>query len=399
MRHGSTDRGYRPNRRQILAMGSALAAGAAGVRPALASTPFRIGLNLERTGNAASYGGHVLIASRIAAEEINAAGGINGRQVEIVVEDNRSLPEQAVIATRNLDQAGVVAVVGPIQSSQARTAFPATNRAKLVSISSGSSAPGISAQNRPWAFRNASIDKAIFGGTCDVVRRRYPDAKTILLTYDPKDAYQTFLIKTVAPPELKRVGLETLNQDAPMEIPVEANDHSVFVTRIKSTKPDIVLVGLVVEQGRTFLREMSRQQYKIPLIGGVGFVNDGVAKSAGDLDFYSGQPFNPYDTDPTVQKFVKEFAARSEKELPGQYTIPSYIEAGAYESVRMIADALRPLALDADLAAQRAAVRDSLVSLKGYNGLGNSISFNSEGDAEKPPLVFHTVGGKWELIR
>lgn len=399
MRAGLVGLGCNPNRRQLLVLGTALAAGVAGVRPTLASDPIRIGINLERTGNAASYGGHVLIATQIAAEEINSAGGINGRLVELVIEDNRTLPEQAVIATRNLDQAGVVAIVGPVQSSQARTAFPATNRAKVVSISSGSSAPGISAQNRPWAFRNAAIDKAILGSTADVLRRRYPDAKTIWLTYDPKDAYETFLTKIVAPPELKRVGLEILNQDAPMEIPAEANDHSVFVTRIKAANPDVILVGLVVEQARTFLRELSRQQYRLPLIGGVGFVNDAVAQSAGDLDFYSGQPFHPYAADSAIQKFTKEFAARSEKELPGQYTMPSYIEAGAYEAVRMIGDAMRPVPPQADLATQRAAVRDFLASLKGYQGLGNSISFNSEGDAEKPTLVFHTVGGKWELIR
>lgn len=387
--------GLSPTRRELLV--GVFAASFLTTRSAAASDPIKIGVNLERTGNAATYGGHVLVAIQIAVEEINAAGGINGRKIELVVEDNRSSPEQAVIATRNLDRAGVVAIIGPIQSSQARTAFPATNRAEVVSISSGSGAPGISAQNRPWSFRNAAIDKAIFGGTADVFRRYHPNAQTIWLVYDPKDAYQTFLVKTVAPPELKRVGLRILNQDAPMEIPVDANDHSVFVTHIKGINPDVILVGLVIEQARTFLHELNRQQYRIPLMGGIGFITDAVAQSAGDLEFFCGQPFDANADDAVVQKFTREFAARSEKELPGQYTMPSYIEAGAYEAVYMIADALRPFS-QSDLKTQRTAVRDFLATLKNYRGLGNTISFNAEGDAEKPTLVFRTSKGKWELV-
>lgn len=387
------------NPRKIFACASVLAVGVLIAVSAKAADPVKIGVNLERTGNAASYGGHVLIAAQIAADEINNAGGINGSLIELVVEDNRTLPEQAVIATRNLDVAGVVAILGPIQSSQARTAFPATNRAKLVSISPGSGAPGLSAQNRPWAFRNAAIDQVIFSSLVDEFRKRYPAAKNVWLTYDPKDAYESFLVKKVAPPELERIGLKILNKSEPMEIPTGVNDHSVFVTKIRAVNPDVVLVGLVIEQGRTFLQEMNRQQYKVPLLGGLGFITDAVARSAGNLDFYSGQPFDPDSSDPEVKKFVKEFAIRSKKELPGQYTIPTYIEAGAYEIVKIIANTMNDVSANADLKAKREAIRNAFTNLKDYKGLGNTLTINHEGDVVKPTLVFHTVGGKWELAQ
>src|SRR5205823_513729 len=114
------------------------------------SNTIRIGLNLEQTGVAASYGSHMLISAQMAADEINKMGGVNGAKIELVIEDNRSSPEQAVIATRNLADKGVVAMLGPIQSSQARTAFPAANRAELPAVSPGSGAPGLTAKNRPW---------------------------------------------------------------------------------------------------------------------------------------------------------------------------------------------------------------------------------------------------------
>lgn len=365
---------------------------------AMAQDSFKLGLNVERTGNAASYGGHVIIAVQIAIDEINKAGGINGAKLELVVEDNRTSPEQAVVALRNLDKSGVVAVIGPIQTSQARTAFPASNRAALVSVSPGSGAPGLSAQNRPWTFRNAAIDQNIFGDTVKAFKARYPAAKSVALTYDPKDAYQTNLVTKVAPPAIEAAGLTITNKASPLEIPVDATDHSVFVTKLRAANVDTAVVGLVIEQGLTFLREMNRQQVRMPLLGGLGFVTESVAKVAGDLDFYSGQPFDPGSSDPSVVAFVKEFKMRSEKELPGQYTTPLYIEAGAYESVKIIADGLRAgkLKPGGDLKVARLVVRDHFASLKDYRGLGNTLTINEEGDAVKPTIVFHTKNGVWE---
>lgn len=378
----------------------ALAAMVVGAPAAKAQDTFKIGLNVERSGNAASYGGHVIIATQIAVDEINKAGGVDGAKLELVIEDNRTSPEQAVVALRNLDRAGVVAVIGPIQTSQARTAFPATNRAGLVSVSPGSGAPGLSAQNRPWTFRNAAIDQTIFGDVVKTFRARYPEVKTVALTLDPKDAYQTNLMTKVAPPAFEANGFTLVNKDAPIEIPVDAADHSVFVTKLRAMNVDAAVVGLVIEQGKTFLRELNRQQVKIPLIGGLGFVTDSIAQVSGGLDFYSGQPFDPGSSDPSVVAFVKEFKERSEKELPGQYTTPLYIEAGAYETVKIIADALKAAKIrpGGDLKTAREAVRDYFAALKDYQGLGNTITINAEGDAVKPTLVFHTKDGRWERL-
>jgi branched-chain amino acid transport system substrate-binding protein len=373
-----------------------------GCAPAVgrAEGSLKIGLNVERTGNAASYGGHVIIAAQIAVDEINKAGGIDGSKVEIVIEDNRTSPEQAVIAVRNLDKEGVVAIVGPIQTSQARTAFPATNRAQVVSISPGSGAPGLSAQNRPWSFRNAAIDEIIFAEVARAFHSRYPSISTVALTYDPKDAYATNLVTKVAPPAFEAASLKIVNRDSPMEIPVDATDHSVFVTKLRGLNVDTAVVGLVIEQGKTFLREMNRQQVKMPLLGGLGFVTESIAQVAGSIDFYSGQPFDPNSSDPAVTAFVREFKERSAKELPGQYTTPLYIEAGAYESVIMIADALRAAKVRPgnDVKKAREAVRTHLTGLKDHRGLGNTLSFNEEGDAVKPTLVFHTNNGNWERL-
>jgi branched-chain amino acid transport system substrate-binding protein len=368
------------------------AAGSANAQQTL-----KIGVNLERTGSGASYGVHMLLAAQIALEEINAAQGVSGHKLELVVEDNRSSPEQAVIATRNLDSAGVFAMLGPIQSSQCRTAFPATNRAGLVAVSTGSGAPGLTAQNRPWTFRNAAIDQFIIDELVANLRKQYPQAKKVVAVVDPKDAYNSFLVKTVAPPALERNGFVLVNKDALIEIPNDVADFSVFVTRIKAMNPDIVLTGLLFEQGKGFLREANRQKLVVPMFAGLGYLTETVAEAAGAIDLWAGQPFDPNATDPKVQQFVKTFKARAEKEMPGQYSTPTYIDAGAYETMYIFADALRQANATPQSSPKevREKMRAYLAGLKSYAGLGNQLSINNDGDAVKPTLLYRSKAGRW----
>lgn len=385
--------------KRLVLIGAAAFAGAT-MQLAGAQETFKIGLNVERTGNAASYGEHVIIASQIAVEHVNENGGINGTPLELIIEDNRTSPEQAVVAVRNLDRKGVAAILGPIQTSQARTAFPATNRAKVVSISPGSGAPGLAAQNRPWAFRNAAIDDKIFTDVVGEFKERHPDAKRVALIMDPKDAYQVAFIGKVAPPAFEKHGITVVNNGSPLEVPADANDHSVFVTKLRSMDVDAGVLGLVIEQGQTFLHELNRQKVEMPMLTGIGYVTNSVAEVAGDRKVYSGQPFDPNGSSETVKAFTEEFAKRSKEQLPGQYTVPLYIDAGAYESIRIIADALKETGAKPSDSTDdiRVKIRDYIAGLKDYQGLGNTLSIDENGDAVKPTLVFETDGGTWNKL-
>ena len=360
--------------------------------------PTRIGLNVERTGPIASYGLHAAIAAQLAVDEINKAGGVNGAPLELVVEDNRSSPEQAVIATRNLADKGVVAMLGPVTTMVARTAFPAANRAGLPTISPGSGLPGLTAQNRPWTFRNSALDGLIID---DLVRRMkvdHPNLKNVVAVLDPKDPYANFLIKNVAPPILEKNGLVIVNANALIEVPSDVTDFSVFVTRVKALNPDAVFVGLLHEAVPAFLKEALRQRLKVPVFAGLGTITEGVSVAAKDIEVYAGQPFDASADDARVQAFVKEFRARSEKQLPGQYSTPIYADAGAYESVYLLADAMRAGKIDAktEVVDARTKIRDYMTKVKDFKGLGNTLYINAEGDAVKTPLIFRTVNGVWK---
>jgi branched-chain amino acid transport system substrate-binding protein len=174
----------------------------------------------------------------------------------------------------------------------------------------------------------------------------------------------------------------------------------VFVTRIKALNPDLVLLGIQFESAARLLREAQRQKLTVPMFAGLGYVTDSVADAAKDMEVWAGQPFDPNAADAATQGFVKTFKARVEKELPGQYTTPTYIDAGAYETVRILADAFKAAGATpkSNPAEVRTKVRDYLAGLKNYQGLGNSLSINAEGDAVKPTLLYRTGGGKWTKV-
>jgi len=359
--------------------------------------PLRIGVNFERTGSISSYGQHALISAQIAVEEINKAGGVNGAPIELVIEDNKSSPEQSVIATRNLADKNVFAMLGPVTTTVVRTAFPATNRAEMPAISPGSGAPGIGAQNRPWGFRNAAIDQIIIGDVVGLIHKTYPDAKKVVIALDPKDPYQTFLSKNVAPPLLTQNGLVVVNQGALIEIPVDVTDFSVFVTRIKALEPDVILAGIAHEALAGFLKEANRQKLTVPMFSGLGSITDAVSDAAKDIHIFAGQPFDPHSADPKVVEYVGAFKARSERDLPGQYSNPIYADAGAYEGIYMFAAAMRESGITpaTPVKEARTKIRDYLTNLKGFPGLGNSVEINKDGDAIKKTIVFATQNGAW----
>jgi branched-chain amino acid transport system substrate-binding protein len=384
------------NQKRLLIAGLLL--GISGlIQPAFAQQTIKIGVNAERTGVASSYGTHMLIAAQIALDEVNRAGGVNGAKIEFVIEDNRSSPEQAVISTRNLDRLGVAAMLGPIQTSQCRTAFPAANRAGLVSISPGSAAPGLTAQNRPWTFRIAAIDSLIIDEVISGLKKNNPNVKTVAIAVDTRDAYNQFLVKTVAPAVVEKNGLTFLNKDQPVEMAPDSTDFSVFVTKLKSLNPDVLLLGAGFEPAHGFLREANRQRLNVPIFAGQGYITTSIATAANELQLWAGQPFDPESNDANVKKFVAEFKTRVEKELPGQYTSPTYIDASAYESIHVLADAMRAnkITPTTDPKQSREQIRAYLAGLKGYQGLGNVINMNQDGDTVKTTMVYRVRAGKW----
>lgn len=386
------------NRRMLLAgvtMVSAISI--ISIERASATDSFTIGLNYELTGPGASYGLHSKIGAEMAAEELNAAGGINGAKINLVVRDNGTKPQQAVVIVREFATSEAVAIMGPIQTTNARVAFPATNREEIVSISPGSNIPGLAAQNRPWAFRSTALIDLVHRDVFQAFKKDHPKAKKVVVIVDPRDAYSSYVTKSIVPDSLTEAGLDLMNPGAYIEIPYTDQDMSAHVTRVKSMNADAIYLGILFDRGKDFLFEANRQGLKLPIITAAGYDTEDVAAAAKNIELYAGQTFNPNDPSPEVQSFVKAFGERVKKELPGQYTTPTFMDAGGYEVVKMIAKVLTSMnAKPGDnLKTMRMGIRDGLQSMKDFKGLGASITFNKDGDGFKQSIVRKVSNGDW----
>ena len=124
----------------------------AAMSPVFAAEPIVFGLVDEVTGPQAEAGLLTAQGAKLAVEEINAAGGIMGRQVELRIEDNQSANPTTVLAYTKLIEAGVVAVIGPLRSTQVQAASPTIAKSKVPAVIGGSD-PSLTRVNNPWIFR------------------------------------------------------------------------------------------------------------------------------------------------------------------------------------------------------------------------------------------------------
>jgi len=121
--------------------------------PALAADPIKIGLVNETTGPNAEAGSYTVNGTKLAVEEINAKGGILGRQIELRIEDNQSTNPGTVLAYSKLTgEGGITAIVGPIRSTQIQAASPTIQKGGIPALVGGTD-PSLTKVNNPWIFR------------------------------------------------------------------------------------------------------------------------------------------------------------------------------------------------------------------------------------------------------
>ena len=128
-----------------------------------------------------------LVAAQMAADEINAAGGIAGKKIRIVSFDTAGKPDQAVVGVRKLaEDDQVLAIIGPFSSSDCRVAFPAAERAAVVAMSMASSAPKL-AEPFTYAFRNTSDEGYLFTRVMRALKEHNLPVATAALAYATDD--------------------------------------------------------------------------------------------------------------------------------------------------------------------------------------------------------------------
>jgi len=371
----------------------------------LAATPslageIVLGAIVPSSGPFAEWGRTNTVTLQMLEKEVNAAGGVNGNKLRIVILDDATKPAQATNNLRKL--AGddkVLAVAGPLTSSAAEVTFPVANEMKVVATSQASSKPGVAKLNRPWAFRN-TIDEGVLGRTTVPYFKKTFNIKNVAIIYDAKDATAATVGSRIMPALMKENDIKVLNESDPLSFNTGDLDVSAQVTKMKALGPDGVVVSADYSQAITVIREMKRQGMKTPIVGATQLISSAILKAAPEIPIVAPATFYATMKGDKAEKFVKELQPllRSTSGLPKEIE-PSMYDANIYETVSMYIDAVKKAGVTGkpeDLEADRTKIRDYMAKLVGFQGLGGPIGFNDDGDAIKAFYIVQGQNGAWD---
>ncbi len=338
------------------------------------------------------------LAAQLAVDEINNAGGINGKKLRIISFDTGGKPDQAVVGLRKLaEDDKVLAVIGPFSSGECRVVFPAGERGGIVMMSMASSAPKL-AEPFTYALRNTSDEGYMFSKVMKTLQdKKYPIA-TAAIAYATDDVISKTMGEIVLPKVMKQAGTDV---KLSVTFQSQAFDVAAQVSQLKAQPTDLIGIGSGPDVAVRLAQELRRQGVKGRLVAGSTIGDSELAKRMGaDGDgtvipntFYAG-------VSDKAKKFEAEMIKRA-KAIGIERSGVSQFDAATYDIVQFYAYAIKQANVTGDpakLAAERTAIRDALRAMKDHAALEGTISFGKNGDALKPVYITEMQSGQWKLI-
>jgi branched-chain amino acid transport system substrate-binding protein len=350
--------------RRMLLKGAAGATALAGLgMPAIVkaqSDVIRIGHLTPVTGFLGPLGEFAQMGVKLAAEEINAAGGVLGRKVELVIEDSVNPQTASAKAERLIERDKVAMIIGEISSASALAIGQVANRTKTVFINTGANSDALrGASCNPFMFHieaaNSMMVTAV--GTYLKTENMIKGKKWYSLTADYAFGHDLF---RVAKKFVTENGGEFIGEEL---VPTDATDFSPYLLKIRQAQPDIVASNLAGNQITNFIKQYAEYGLQFPITG-FGF-DTAVAWGAGKGNFSGIWPLiwhHMVDT-PSSKKFVEAFTKKYGKPPENQCW-------GDYNSLKIVAQSFTEIkAADPQKLAEhlrKGAKFDILKSREGY---------------------------------
>lgn len=381
------------------APGAPVATPAAAAPAKPSGTPIKVAHIAPLSGAFSPYGVGQQIAAKLALEDINGTGGINGRPLELDTFDSPFNPQQAVTGVRKVaEQDKVFAIVGPFSSGEVEAAAPVANQLQIPLIAAAATKPGIIAPNRPWAYRYVELDETAFPVAVDAFKKVYPSVKTFVITGDVKDAVYEYSLSKLWPRVLKEKGYElkeTLNFERGM------TDFSGLVTKIKGINPDGVGVTGNIGEVALVAKELERQGVKKPVITGFGTEMAPLLATVGTAaeGWVGPRHSSPENPDPAFQKFLARFnqQVKAQNIKIDQLSL----EPATYDVLMILADIMRKnnITPETNLQQARTTIRDAFGKVKDWKGVFGTVSVGQDGETHWQAYPHVAKNGKWQLIK
>src|SRR5262245_3347509 len=333
------------------------------------------------TGTTATFGISTKNGIDMAVDDINKAGGLLGKQVRVIVEDDQGKPEEAqTVVTKLINKDQVIAVLGEVASSRTMAAAPVAQQNGIPLISPSSTNPKVT-QIGDYIFRVCFIDP--FQG---LVMAKFADntlkVKNVAVLRDIKNDYSVGLADVFID-NFKKMGGNIVADES---YSAGDTDFSAQLTSIKSRNPQAIYVpGYYTEVG-LIARQVKKLGFNATLMGGDGWDSPKLIDIGGEAmngNYYSNH-FSVDDPSPKIQKFVADYKAR----FGG---VPDNLAGLGYDSANVLFDAIRR----AD-STDPAKLRDALAQTKNFAGVTGTITLDQDRNAVKPAVVLQVQNGKLE---
>ena len=348
----------------------ALSVGAAG---AYADT-IKIGVPVPLSGPYANAGIDILNAAKLAAAKINAGGGVLGKQLQIMPEDDACDAQQGVQAAQKLVDAGVAVVAGGYCSGAALPELGALHRAGISYVLDASTNPKLTSMGYDDVFRTIGRDDEQGPFAANFIAN-YLHAKTAAVVDDNTVYAKGLADNTVS--SLKKDGVNVVYYDA---VTPGQMDYSAVLSHIASLDPGVIYyTGYFAEAG-LMAKEAASLHLKPQMMGGDGTVDPTLIKTAGPgaegfIATCAPLPQFLSGAKDFVTSFTKAYGV-----APGPYSVYEY------DAIDVVAQAIKAAG-----SADPAAITTALHKVQNFNGLTGSISFNSAGDRTVAVYITVTV--------
>jgi branched-chain amino acid transport system substrate-binding protein len=347
-----------------------------------ASKPIVVAVAAPMTGDSSEFGAQIKMAVDIAAEELNARGGIKGRPVQVLFEDDAGNPAEAQsVATKIASNPDVLAVIGHFLSSCSLAARSAYAEAGIVMLTPASTNPAVT-KNTDYVFRNIFTDD-FQGQSLARYAATILNVRKVAILFDNDDYGQG--LKESFKQKGQSLGMTVLNETAYSK---DTNDFRSQLTTIRGYQPEIILVAGLYKHAAVIAKQARELGIQTPLLGGDGLFSQQFLDLAGPAaeGTYVSCPFLFDLGGERARTFAEKYRARYHSE-PGAWA------ALGFDAFQLIVEAIE----------KNGPSRDAIHRyLKGVNspatafeGITGKTFFDREGNCRRPIHMAVVRGGRF----
>jgi branched-chain amino acid transport system substrate-binding protein len=348
---------------------------------AAAANEWKVGAYLSLSGAETQFGMDTKEGIELAVDEVNAKGGVKGKKIKVLFEDDKSNPQEASNKVLQLiDRDKVVALLGEVASSRSKAGGIVANKKKIPMITPSSTNPDVTKVG-PFVFRVCFTDDVQGQMGARFVSDKLGKKKVAIL-YASDDLYSSGLANEFRT-EAKKLGMEVVGEKSFLK---NETNFTTYLNELKAANPEMIYAPIYYNAMVPVARQAKAAGLAGSMfIGGDGWHADSLVNDAGEEmegAFFTNH-YSPDMPSENSRAFVKKYSERFKRE-------PSSLAAQGYDAASLLFDAIGRAKSDSP-----EAIRDAIAETKGFQGATGAITINADRNADKPIVIVQIKNKKF----